>query len=186
VDVEEECKGWSKATTNRHGVQGRVCKCARAQILKVTRLGLQDMFLPILDGEALPPYYKLAEAKDAIEAAAEGRVLPKPTRPFRRGPLEYRNIGEEAGAESYERTKAWMSGRVTGVQESTAEALTTLGLGPHPSLAEFKQAVRQLKKELHPDHNPGDDAAAERFRQVVAAAELLTQAGLFSAESAGV
>jgi hypothetical protein len=173
VDAGEECRGWSKAVENRHGVQERICKCERARIIKVTRKGLQDMFLPMLDGDPLPPYFKLGEAKDAVEAAAAGQPLPRATRPFRQGPLEYRNIGEEAGTASYEATKAWMGGRVAGLKEMASSALDMLGLQEGATPDEIKLTVRRLKMEFHPDRNPGDEEAADRFRQVIKAAELL-------------
>lgn len=171
----EECKGWSKATKNRHGVQQRTCKCGRARIVKATRPGLQDMFLAMLDGDVLPPYFKLGEAKDAVEAAAAGTPLPKASRPRRT--LEYRNVGDSA--QSYERTKEWFRSRVgqaQEVQQTTATALATLGLEADATVDDIKRAVRKLKLQHHPDRNQGDEAAAELFRKVTEAAEILEAA----------
>lgn len=175
VQTGEECPGWSKPATNAHGVSEYVCKCGRAKIVKVERRGLQAMFLPILDDGALPPYFKLGEAKEAIEAVARGEQPPKMSRPKRR-PLEYRNVGEEQGAASYEQTKAWFSARVTGVQETADQALTVLGLEPGATEAEIKSAFRRLTLQFHPDRNPGDEEAAARFREITEAAEKLLEA----------
>lgn len=180
VQVDEECRGWSKPVENRHGVQERVCKCGRARIVKVTRRGLQEMFLPLLDGEALPPYWKIAEAKEALEAVARGEMPPKPSRSFR-APHEYRNIGEEAGAAGYEQTRAWFASRTGQSQQTTlTSALAVLGLQDGVTLKEVKTAVRRLMMEAHPDRNPDDDQAADRFRQVVEAAEFLEAVPVWS------
>jgi DnaJ-domain-containing protein 1 len=54
-------------------------------------------------------------------------------------------------------------------------ALDVLGLDGSASQAEVKAAFRDLAKKHHPDANPGDEAAAERFKSVVAAYELLRE-----------
>jgi DnaJ-class molecular chaperone len=48
-----------------------------------------------------------------------------------------------------------------------------LGLDGAADQAEIKAAFRDLAKKHHPDANPGDEAAAERFKSVIAAYELL-------------
>ena len=48
-----------------------------------------------------------------------------------------------------------------------------LGVGKSATAAEIKSAYKTLAKKLHPDLNPGDDAAEERFKAVSAAHDLL-------------
>lgn len=50
---------------------------------------------------------------------------------------------------------------------------------------EIKQAFRALAKKLHPDANPGDTAAAERFKAVTAAYDLLSDPERRSEHEAG-
>lgn len=48
-----------------------------------------------------------------------------------------------------------------------------LGVAPTASEAEIKKAYRKLAKDNHPDLNPGDAGAAERFKAAAAAYDLL-------------
>jgi DnaJ-class molecular chaperone len=48
-----------------------------------------------------------------------------------------------------------------------------LGVSRQASADEIKRAFRKLAKQLHPDKNPGDKAAEERFKRVSAAFDLL-------------
>jgi DnaJ-class molecular chaperone len=49
-----------------------------------------------------------------------------------------------------------------------------LGVAPTASPAEIQSAYRKLAKKLHPDLNPGDKSAEERFKEVSAAYNLLS------------
>ena len=51
-----------------------------------------------------------------------------------------------------------------------------LGIGRTASQAEIRKAFHKLAKELHPDKNPGDKAAEERFKRISAAFDLLGDA----------
>lgn len=48
-----------------------------------------------------------------------------------------------------------------------------LGVAPAASSAELQKAYRKLAKKLHPDLNPGDKSAEEKFKEVAAAYDLL-------------
>ncbi len=50
---------------------------------------------------------------------------------------------------------------------------SVLGVGPEASSKEITRAYRKLARELHPDKNPGDTAAEERFKAVSAAYDVL-------------
>ena len=49
----------------------------------------------------------------------------------------------------------------------------TLGLSDKADDAEITKAYRKLAKKLHPDANPGDKAAEERFKEVASAYDVL-------------
>jgi molecular chaperone DnaJ len=48
-----------------------------------------------------------------------------------------------------------------------------LGVAKTSTADELKKAYRKLAKKLHPDHNPGDKKAEERFKEVSGAFEIL-------------
>ncbi len=50
----------------------------------------------------------------------------------------------------------------------------TLGVGKNASEAEIKKAYRKLARQYHPDRNPGDKSAEERFKQISQAHDVLS------------
>ena len=60
------------------------------------------------------------------------------------------------------------------MKTQTNDYYATLGLTPDASLADIKKAYRKLARTHHPDKNPGDPHAAERFRELTEAYDTLT------------
>lgn len=49
-----------------------------------------------------------------------------------------------------------------------------LGVPPDASVRRIKSAYRRLARQFHPDRNPGDTRAEERFKEIAAAYEVLS------------
>lgn len=54
------------------------------------------------------------------------------------------------------------------------ECYQVLGLSPDASTEEIRQAYRRRAQEFHPDRNPGDPRAEERFKKLSEAYRILT------------
>src|SRR5207248_5563723 len=63
--------------------------------------------------------------------------------------------------------------RVVTVRAAVKDPYATLGVAKNASAEEIKKTYRKLAKKLHPDVNPGDKKAEERFKDVSAAFEIL-------------
>src|SRR6266576_1365743 len=54
------------------------------------------------------------------------------------------------------------------------ELYKTLGVSKKASEDEIKKAYRKLARKYHPDRNPGDEAAEEKFKEISAAHDVLS------------
>ena len=70
-----------------------------------------------------------------------------------------------------------MDGKLYVQADATmADYYDILGVPRNADEKEIRQAYRRLARQHHPDVNPGDDAAAERFKSINAAYEVLSNA----------
>ncbi len=77
----------------------------------------------------------------------------------------------------YSHARHWEWGEGDGSRSrAELDALRLFELPPDADEAAIKAAHRRMAKENHPDTNPGNQQAAERFRAVQAAYEVLRQA----------
>jgi len=82
---------------------------------------------------------------------------------------------ESSGASAYRQAGHWGWGGPGDGSRTRDEmrALGALDLDSDASFDDIKAAYRKLAKENHPDIKPGDAEAAERFKQVQAAYDVL-------------
>src|SRR4051812_13136220 len=57
---------------------------------------------------------------------------------------------------------------------ATKDPYKTLGVDKKASAEDIKKAYRKLARQYHPDRNPGDDAAEERFKDIQQAYDVLS------------
>jgi hypothetical protein len=89
-----------------------------------------------------------------------------------------RSAEEELGNAGFRQSAQWKwAGPGDGSRtRDEMRALDALELESDADLKAIKAAHRRLVKETHPDANPGDEAAAKRFKQVQAAYDVLKKA----------
>ncbi len=93
---------------------------------------------------------------------------------------------EQQGQRSYQRSRHWDWGEGDGSRtRAELDALRLFDLPPDASEADIKAAHRRMAKENHPDLNPGNAEAAQRFQAAQAAYEVLKAAAEQRAQPQG-
>ena len=85
---------------------------------------------------------------------------------------------EEQDSSGFRKSAHWQWGGPGDGSRSRDEmrALDALELDGDAEFKDVKAAYRRLAKENHPDTNPGDEAAADKFKKVQAAYDVLRKA----------
>lgn len=92
---------------------------------------------------------------------------------------------EETEAGNYRQAYHWDWGSGDGTRSrAELDALRLFDLPPDTDDAEIKTVYRRMAKENHPDLNPGNEEAANRFQAVQAAYEVLRRASEYRAKTA--
>lgn len=169
---------WSKVKFNEFGLGIRESKCGRARIVKLNPptggVATFDEYLPILDSEILPRYWKLNEAKRAIVAHANGNKLPGVGSPSLQTRYDNRGGATAEQKATYEATtKAFRdrirNGTKTPPPNTASMPFMVLEVSEGASLAECKSAYRRLALEHHPDQGGSE----EKFKEVTTAWETI-------------
>jgi DnaJ-class molecular chaperone len=69
--------------------------------------------------------------------------------------------------------KDWRPLQNKGDEDLAQDPYQVLGVSRQASAEELRRAFRKLAKQHHPDRNPGDKAAEEKFKQISSAFDLL-------------
>lgn|GEM_PF-2302647 len=166
---------WSRPVENPYGLQVRTSKCGRAKIARLSKPGWSwNEYLPLLDGVFLPKYYRLKDAKAALEAAETGQELPEAVAPKWMHEYEVTETKTQSEAEaSYKRATEWFRSKVRAGRHAANQGADkaqnpyeVLGLDETASLDDCKEAARNLILLYHPDRETGD---RDKFEAVKAA-----------------
>jgi hypothetical protein len=91
---------------------------------------------------------------------------------------------EQRGARAYERARHWHWGSGDGSRtRAELDALRLFDLPPDADETAIKSAHRKMAKENHPDLNPNNAEASQRFQAAQAAYEILKSAAEQRADS---
>ena len=130
-------------------------------IAALARAGIEP-FSP--EGEQFDPQFHEAVAQQPVEGAEPGTVVEVYQRGYRLGDSVLRPARVVvAGVREAERAMA-----------ERPDYYKILGVGKNASDEEIKKAYRKLARQYHPDRNPGDKQAEERFKEISQAHDVLS------------
>src|SRR6516165_8200384 len=106
---------------------------------------------------------------------AQSLRLERPCGHYRAFVLAFAAIGRCLISAIGSRSLTYVS-RSSEERHVSEDPYAVLGVKPEATQDEIRKAYRQLAKKLHPDLNPGDKQAEEKFKQVAAAYDILGDA----------